>query len=57
MPTRLMAPTKYWFATAAAGCSSSQSRFDRPRLVAEGLKTICAPFSPSSRQPSGKCRS
>jgi hypothetical protein len=26
-------------------------------LVADGLNTICAPFRPSARQPSGKCRS
>ena len=31
-PTRLIAPTKYSLATAAAGCSSSHRRFERPRL-------------------------
>ena len=57
MPTLLIAPTKYSLATAAAGCSSFQRYDESPREVAEGLKTISAPFRPSARQPSGKCRS
>ena len=57
MPTRLIAPMKYSFATADAGCSSFHRYDDSPRLVADGLNTISAPFSPSARQPSGKCRS
>ena len=57
MPTRLIAPTKYSLATAAAGCSSFHRYDDSPREVADGLNTICAPLSPSARQPSGKCRS
>ena len=28
-----------------------------PATVADGLNTISAPFNPSARQPSGKCRS
>ena len=57
MPTRLIAPMKYSLATAEAGCSSCHRYDDRPRLVADGLNTICAPSRPSARQPSGKCRS
>jgi hypothetical protein len=45
------------FATAAAGCSTRQMYSERPRLVADGLKTISAPLRPSARQPSGKWRS
>ena len=52
IPTRLIAPTKYMFATAAAGCSSRQMYSLSPRCVALGLKTISAPFRPSTRQPS-----
>ena len=44
-------------ATAAAGCSSSHRYWLRPATVADGLKTISAPLSPSARQPSGKWRS
>jgi OOP family OmpA-OmpF porin len=44
-------------ATAAAGCSTRQMYSDNPRLVADGLNTISAPFKPSARQPSGKWRS
>ena len=29
---------------------------DNPRLVADGLNTISAPFRPRHRAPSGKCR-
>jgi hypothetical protein len=37
------------FATAAAGCSSFQRYSERPRLVADGLKTISAPLRPMAR--------
>ena len=57
MPTRLIAPTKYSLATAAAGCSRFQRYIDSPRLVADGLKTMRAPPRPRARQPSGKWRS
>src|SRR5213075_238951 len=56
-PARLIAPTKYPFATACAGCSNFQRYSDKPATVADGLKTISAPFSPSARAPSGKWRS
>ena len=56
-PTRLIAPTKYPFATACAGCSSFHRYSDRPATVADGFKTISAPFRPRMRAPSGKWRS
>jgi beta-ureidopropionase len=55
VPTRLMAPTKYPFATACAGCSSSHRYSESPATVADGLNTISAPFKPKMRAPSGKC--
>ena len=56
-PGRLIAPTKYWLATACEGISSFQRYSLNPATVALGLKTISAPLRPSSRAPSGKCRS
>src|SRR5258706_15117765 len=56
VPTRLLHPMKNPFATACAGCSSFQRYCDSPATVADGLKTISAPFSPRSRAPSGKWR-
>src|SRR2546430_17581397 len=56
-PTRLIAPTKYPLATACAGCSNFQRYSESPATVADGLKTISAPFNPSARAPSGKWRS
>src|SRR4026208_1633802 len=56
MPTRLIVPTKYPFATAWATCSIRQRYSDRPREVALGMKTISAPFRPRARAPSGKWR-
>jgi len=53
----LGSPLNLPIVTAAAGCSSFQRYDESPREVADGLKTICAPFRPSARQPSGKCRS
>ncbi len=50
MPVRLIAPMKYSFATALAGCSSFHRYDERPRDVADGLKTIFAPARPSARQ-------
>src|SRR2546428_12522816 len=56
VPTRLMQPMKYPFATACAGCSSFHRYCESPATVALGLNTISAPFSPRARAPSGKWR-
>jgi hypothetical protein len=53
VPTRLMPTAKYVLAIAALRASIGHMGSDKPPTVAEGLKTISAPFKPNPAQLRG----